>query len=198
MLIKSLFSWHDVVASDVEISEKVKMRLEKARIQPVDKCMFKGGSPLVFNDGCFDICLLLEVLEHVVEDPRYVMHEMHRILSSQGFLYITTPNIAHVYNRFLLLMGRQPQLYLTGYKGTRGHFREWTMAELVNLLQDSGFGIADRRYLDAVSSMGNVRERIPLRLSYYPYKALVKIRPSFRSQIFVAAKTNGLPTDVID
>lgn len=192
ILLKICLPRHRVIASDVEIGEKVRMRLEALGIEIADNGSFKQGRGLPFDNDSFDVCLFLEVFEHIIEDPRYVLGELFRLLRRDGLLFFTTPNLAHVYNRVRLVMGRQPQFYLTGVgHGSgrpRGHFREWTMEELLELFGDSGFRVVDKRYVGGVGSAGMVSRRLLLRLLYYPYKALVAIRPTFRSQIAIVAR----------
>jgi ubiquinone/menaquinone biosynthesis C-methylase UbiE len=49
-------------------------------------------NPLPYKDSTFDMVLLSEVIEHV-ENPNYVINDIHRILKKGGVLIINTPNI---------------------------------------------------------------------------------------------------------
>src|SRR5439155_387525 len=55
--------------------------------------------------GPFDAILYGDVLEHLV-DPLRVLVELDRALVPDGFVMISVPNIAHLYIRLLLLVGR--------------------------------------------------------------------------------------------
>jgi len=55
-----------------------------------------------------------------------------------GKLIITTPNIASLFRRAKLLMGKQP-IY-------RFHVKEYTKNEVEGLLRDSGFKILESFY----------------------------------------------------
>lgn len=138
------------------------------------------------------------MLEHVIDDPRHVFSEINRILKIDGYLFLTTPNIAQLFNRLMLLCGKQPQLYLTslryGHKSERGHFREWTADELMYLLSKS-FRIEKFAYVDALGTQGLVKERSLLRLLYYPYKILCTIKLSFRSTIVMVCRKEKQWTD---
>jgi 2-polyprenyl-3-methyl-5-hydroxy-6-metoxy-1,4-benzoquinol methylase len=46
---------------------------------------------LPFRDGCFDVVVGLQVLEHV-QDPAAVIREVYRILKPGGWFYLTCPN----------------------------------------------------------------------------------------------------------
>ncbi len=56
-------------------------------------------------DGPFDAIVYGDVLEHLV-DPLSVLVELNRELAEDGFVIISVPNIAHLYIRLLLLLGR--------------------------------------------------------------------------------------------
>jgi ubiquinone/menaquinone biosynthesis C-methylase UbiE len=58
-----------------------------------------------FPDEAFDLCTFLDVIEHV-ENPDNAIKEIHRVLKKEGFLLLTTPNVAAWYNRLLLLFGK--------------------------------------------------------------------------------------------
>lgn len=186
VLIKKTFPRHNLVASDPRCDvHKLRARLEPIGIQ-VEEKGFKGGAPLPFADESFDVCLLLEVFEHLLGDPMYVLSELYRILTYQGILLLTTPNLAHIHKRIMLLVGKQPQLYT--YIDCSGHFREWTMDEVAGMLCNTGFDIVEKRYFSVVGCGGRTHESLLLRFLYYPYNALVTIRPSLMSNIAVLAQ----------
>lgn len=97
----------------------------------------------------------------------------------------------HTYNRIILLLSKQPQLFLTGLRcegeSPRGHFREWTINELKILLR-AKFQIVEAKYLKGIGPYGLISERPSLKLLYYPYNILVRIKPSFRVHIGIIAK----------
>lgn len=47
---------------------------------------------LGLKEGTFDVIIMSEILEHLLE-PRRVLEEAHRLLRSRGALYLTTPNV---------------------------------------------------------------------------------------------------------
>lgn len=58
-------------------------------------------------DEAFDLVVCNQVLEHLKNIFR-PLSEMDRIVKTDGFLLIGVPNLASLYNRFLLVLGRQP------------------------------------------------------------------------------------------
>ena len=191
IFIKNFFPKHDVVAGDVFIPTEIKKKLAEAGVGVIEGLRLGPKKQLPLDSDSFDVVLFLEVLEHVIDDPRHVFSEINRILKHGGYLFLTTPNIAMLFKRLMLLFGKQPQLYISslkrGYKSERGHFREWTAEELIHLLTDS-FCVEKRAYVDAVGTQGLVKERRLLKILYYPYKLLCLVKPSFRSRIVIVCR----------
>jgi 2-polyprenyl-3-methyl-5-hydroxy-6-metoxy-1,4-benzoquinol methylase len=188
-LILKVFPHHTILAVDVEMSKTIQKRLEYYGVETENNIKIAPGKRLPFNASEFDVVLLIEVLEHVIDDPRHVLKEVARILRHEGTLVLTTPNLASIYNRLRLLMGKQPQLYLNGLvskKAPRGHFREWTMPELNYLLRD-WFLIQRSEFVDYTSKHGYLKLKNASFL-YYPYALVVRVWPPFRNCIFIEAK----------
>jgi methionine biosynthesis protein MetW len=62
---------------------------------------------LPFIDEYFDIIYMGDVIEHLT-DPDHAINEVARVLKWNGFLVLSTPNLAYWLNRLLLLSGKQP------------------------------------------------------------------------------------------
>jgi SAM-dependent methyltransferase len=88
-----------------------------------------------FADHSFDIVLCCEILEHLIMHPSHMLAEIHRILKPGGYLLLTTPNIASLKNAILLLKGKNIQHAYSGYGIYGRHNREFTAAELSDLLK---------------------------------------------------------------
>jgi len=63
--------------------------------------------PLPLPDEAFDLVVCNQVLEHLKNIYR-PLSEMDRIVRTGGLLLIGVPNLSGLYNRLLLLFGRQP------------------------------------------------------------------------------------------
>jgi len=61
-----------------------------------------------------------------------------------GYLILTTPNIASLFRRLRLLLGKQP-IY-------RYHVREYTMDEVLAIIREAGFNIV-KAYYSAVNDL---------------------------------------------
>lgn len=102
-----------------------------------------------FKDNYFDLILCSEVLEHLPQSPLHALYEMRRVLSPQGKLILTTPNIARSINRAKLLLGKSVTYPLSQLLENDGegsniyhrHNREYTLKELATLLTHAHFSV---------------------------------------------------------
>jgi SAM-dependent methyltransferase len=88
--------------------------------------------PREVPDGRFDVVTLFDVLEHL-EDDRAGLDAIHRLLTDDGFLFITVPS--------------QPWLYST-YDEAAGHFRRYDEALLMRRLHESHFRVIHRSHFN--------------------------------------------------
>jgi len=79
-----------------------------------------------------DCAMFTEVIEHLhyYYVPQ-VLSEINKSLKPSGYLILTTPNIASLFRRLRLILGKQP-IY-------RYHVREYTMPEVPSMLEETGF-----------------------------------------------------------
>lgn len=86
----------------VDVSLKV---LQECRKSSYSVTLFNGEIySLPFVSSRFDLVLCLEVLEHLFR-PDLALHNILRVLKPNGFLIISTPNIAWIGNRLLMALG---------------------------------------------------------------------------------------------
>jgi glycosyltransferase involved in cell wall biosynthesis/SAM-dependent methyltransferase len=94
----------------------------------------------------FKVVLCCELLEHLPNDPMFMMGEINRILKPGGSLVLTTPNIASLRSIAAVLQGFHPQLFSTYLRPKEGetdarHHREYTCLEIRQLFENSGFEV---------------------------------------------------------
>jgi SAM-dependent methyltransferase len=98
--------------------------------------------PLPHPDETFEGVLCCELLEHLTADPVAMLGEIHRVSKPGGWLVLTTPNVANVVNLLHLVHGRNVyHPYESEFGPTWRHNREYTTAEVVDLLRGTGFEI---------------------------------------------------------
>lgn len=90
--------------------------------------------PYPYDDAEFDLVLCCEILEHLVKDPSHLMSESHRVLKPTGHLIVTTPNVTRLENIVKIVRGENLYHPYFGFGVYGRHNREYTAAELGQLL----------------------------------------------------------------
>jgi 2-polyprenyl-3-methyl-5-hydroxy-6-metoxy-1,4-benzoquinol methylase len=87
--------------------------------EAVGRCRERGFPAELWNadadacpasDASFDVVLAPDVIEHLVNTEEFLL-ELRRICRPQGYLILSTPNLAFWLNRLRLLLGRAPWCY---------------------------------------------------------------------------------------
>jgi SAM-dependent methyltransferase len=84
---------------------------------------------LPFASESVDVIIANQIFEHLKE-IFWVFHEISRVLTMQGLLVLSAPNLASLHNRLLLLAGRQP----TVLNLASAHVRGFTVPGLLHFL----------------------------------------------------------------
>ena len=92
-----------------------------------------------YKDASFDVVLYCEIIEHLLMNPVHTLTEIHRVLKPGGLLVVTTPNVARLGNVLALADGRSIYDPYSGFGAYGRHNREFSMSELLHLLEFSGF-----------------------------------------------------------
>ena len=93
-----------------------------------------GAYGLPYGDESFDVCLFIEVVEHLAE-PLRALAELHRVLKKGGRLLVLFPNDrTFKLARIMMLMFKEA-FYDTG------HLRQWTPREMKEALEGNGFKV---------------------------------------------------------
>lgn len=98
--------------------------------------------PYPFEAGRFDLVLFCETFEHLAVDPLGVFRGLRRLLRPGGHLLVTLPNAVRLTNVAAMLSGRNFFDIFSVENGIHGrHNREYTLAEMVALLERDGFEV---------------------------------------------------------
>jgi SAM-dependent methyltransferase len=153
-----------------------------------------------FEDESFDLAFCTEAIEHVL-DPMFALREIRRVLAPGGLFVMTTPNQAKISNRLkLALLGESINYPLKSsimyeLSNWRPHMREYTMAEMSTIVEDAGFRILERKYLDV--SDDDVRMHTGASLKLRAIKLALRLFtriPSCRHTLmFLLEKTRDTP-----
>jgi glycosyltransferase involved in cell wall biosynthesis len=140
-----------------------------------------------FSVRGYDYLLMLDIIEHL-KDPERFLDDLRRQFDySPKTLVLTTPNVAFVVQRAMLVLGQ----FNYGKAGIldRTHTRLFTFRSLRRLLVDAGFVITEVRGVPAPfpKVLGNgVAGRMALAIN----SLLIRVsRTLFSYQIFVVAKS---------
>lgn len=131
---------NDVYGIEVnkEVSEIAKKRGINVKVQDVEL-------GFDFEDGFFDVVVAAEIIEHIL-DTDFFIGNVKKTLKPHGFLVLTTPNVASIGRRILLLLGKNPYFEASfGYppNAHAGHIRFFTKDLLINYLSFKGFKVTD-------------------------------------------------------
>lgn len=172
-------------------------RCREAGIDHIIHDLHEGEIPV--EDGRFDVVTFHGVLEHLFTPADDLFDDLARVLVDDGRLLLGTPNFARLQNRVKLLFGKNPQEHIEReHVHGRGHVREYTLAECVDLVESSGLAPekAERRHYNSFAD--RVRTGInqtglgylPTPLDYaagFTYYGLTAAVPSFRYHNYVVA-----------
>ncbi len=117
--------------------------LRKLGLQTVSFNLDDEQTCYPFEDGTFDAAISLATIEHLLH-PDHFLREVQRILTDEGYLYISTPNYASIlYLPRLVLKGETFHNPLSKNERTRyefyGHVRYFTYKTLREYVSSFGF-----------------------------------------------------------
>lgn len=130
-----------------EIPSKQNISLDiRLEARPDIVCNLRDSIPV--RSGGADIVVAGEIIEHIAESRKF-LREIRRILSPNGELILSTPNILSAKHRFIywFLLGKIPPPAARGdytyAEGDQyhnwGHVRDYSFPELRQVLTDNGF-----------------------------------------------------------
>lgn len=125
----------DIVKKKLELASKRGLKVKECDIEK---------KPFPYPSDYFDIVILGDVIEHIF-DTDGLLEKCKRVLKKGGKLIITTPNVASLARRIMLLLGINPFLEfssklqpLKGYPAV-GHIRYYTSNTLKHQLTHHDF-----------------------------------------------------------
>lgn len=101
-----------------------------------------------YRSNSFDLVLIRETIEHLREDPMFMIKESNRVLKKGGMLFVTTPNTVSWLHLFQTLQMQAPCEGPTYTVGGRGNYKEYCPYELKQLLQSGGFKVTKLSTVD--------------------------------------------------
>ena len=117
------------------------------RVHVLDLNRMTGGDGSLH--GSFDILVFGDVLEHLLA-PRDTLGSLLSLLSANGTVYVSLPNVACFHVRFGLLLGRF-NMSPDGGILDETHLHFYTLATAKQMLSESGLAVQHIHYMPAMS-----------------------------------------------
>lgn len=156
----STLGWKSELLPEHLFREHIDFDLNDADVREIDS-----------REAPFDLITFAETIEHLYTSPAVVLPALKRLLSERGGILIQTPNAAELGSRLRLLTGRHPYELIRVDRTNPGHFREYTLKELVQYAHDAGFDV------DSAEHCAYWSIEVPV------LKQIVDAVPSFRKGI---------------
>ncbi len=154
-------NFYGIEASDWGVEKSRKKGIE------IQQFFFDDKAGLPYEDNFFDIVVAGEIIEHIFDTDLFLA-EIRRVLKHGGKLLISTPNIASLGRRFLLLFGISPLVELSPNEhGSVGHIRYFTFKTLKKILEKHEFKILVSRS-DCVNFSRNGKTKSSLLAWMFP------------------------------
>lgn len=115
--------------------------LRTAKRKGLDVILADADEQLPFRANSFDVVFAGELIEHVL-DVDFWLKEVKRVTRTDGDIVLTTPNMASLGRRLLLLTGKDPLTNVSWFSGA-GHIRYFVKETLVSLLKENGLKIIE-------------------------------------------------------
>lgn len=159
----------------IEISNNAIRKAKEKKIKVYDLSLNSDWSKEISER--FDIVFAGEIIEHIL-DTDHFLQNIKEVLKRKGKLIITSPNVAALGRRLMLLVGVNPFLETTRRLGDAGHVRYFTHASLEKLLRENDFQILSSSSLIVnLHTSGRIYSKL-----------LAKLIPTFGNNIIISAQ----------
>lgn len=144
-------------------------------------------APVTFDASSYRYLLMLDVIEHIRRPEDFIEELRKQFDYEPKTLVLTTPNVAFVVQRVMLLLGQ----FNYGKEGIldRTHTRLFTFGSIQRLLGDAGFRIKEVRGVPAPFPKVFGKSALGLGLTQLNELAIAVSRSLFAYQIFIVAES---------
>lgn len=127
----------------IEVLQKPAKKAEKLGIKVKNIDIEKQSWE--YKPNTFDVVICGDIIEHVIDVDTFLTN-IKDVLKSGGEVYISTPNLASIGRRLLLLLGKNPFIEVSNIDKVNGfpavgHVRYFTKTSLTRLLNHHGFEV---------------------------------------------------------
>jgi SAM-dependent methyltransferase len=147
--------------------------------------------------GPYDLIVFAEVIEHLYTAPELVLEFLRRLLVPRGLLILQTPNAVSLGKRVKFVLGANPFERIRVDRMNPGHYREYTLNELMDILRSSQFSAEKawrRYYFDTRFASHEVGDEKPKAVSGSIRNLAYRLLPpSLREGITILARKEIAP-----
>jgi hypothetical protein len=123
----------------------------------------------------YDLIVFAETIEHLYTSPKLILNFLRNFMRTEsGVLIIQTPNAVSLSKRREMLRGINPFELIRENRYNPGHFREYTMEELIGYGTQAGLKVYRKEFCD----YWQPRDRLD--------RLLAKVHASFREGITIS------------
>lgn len=118
---------------------------------------------LPYSDEYFDVVLFCELVEHLTKNPIFALYNIYRVLKKKGILILSTPNVYRYENIKKFLFDRKVSIYdpYSSYGIYGRHNREYSLFEINDILEKTGFKILSKKTLYSKEKEGIAKKIFP-------------------------------------
>jgi len=136
--ISEIIKKNDNNVSGIEISNNAIKKARKKGIEVFDIDLNVDWQGSIKEK--YDVVLAGEIIEHIFDTDKFLQN-IYNVLTENGCLVLSTPNIASLGRRMFLLFGINPLIETTGRNYDAGHIRYFTFNSLKQLLEENNFKV---------------------------------------------------------
>jgi len=135
----------------------------------------------------YNLVVMAEVLEHLYVPPEVVLSCIKDLLKAGGYLVLQTPNAVVLGKRIKMLLGYNPQEKFE--RAMDGHFREYTLSELIEEGKKAGFSVEEYYFKDYFNPSPVFFDIFKSPPAFFDIsRKLAKLFPTFRGGITIIYK----------
>ena len=103
----------------------------------------------------FALIVFAETIEHLYTAPELVLGFLEKLLAPGGVIICQTPNAVALHKRIQMVLGHNPFERLRIDERNRGHIREYTRKELIEIGYRAGFDTVSHEFQDYFGVAGS-------------------------------------------
>lgn len=124
---------YDIVVADIS-----GLALKKAKARGIKTLKLDFNENFSSIDKKYDVIIAGEIIEHILDVKKF-LDECNNILEEDGYLILSTPNLANFKDRIRFLFGKMPRQINPFHEYLKLHIRQFSYSSLKEALNYSNF-----------------------------------------------------------